>query len=70
MSILKSFCGLMIIPPVENFQKDWVMEVKTTLESSEFGNFGRFYVRWKVWFIGVVILNQRDYLWLHYLIVL
>jgi len=45
-------------------------EVKTTLKSSEFGNFGRFYVRWKVWFIGVVILNQRDYLWLRKLIVL
>ncbi|NBP58249.1 hypothetical protein EBU71_17270 [bacterium] len=70
MSILKSFCGLMIIPLVENFRRIEVTEVKTFLESSEFGNFGRFYVRWKVWFIGVVILNQRDYLWLHYLIVL
>jgi hypothetical protein len=42
MSFLKGFWGFMIIPPGENFQKDWVTEVKTTLESSESGNFGRF----------------------------
>jgi hypothetical protein len=39
------FWGFMIIPPGENFQNDWGTEVKTTLESSEFGNFGRFQVR-------------------------
>ncbi len=64
------FWGFMIILPGVNFQNDWGTEVKTTLESSDFGNFGRFYVRWKVWFIGVVILNQRDYFWLNNLMVL
>jgi hypothetical protein len=45
-------------------------EVKTTSECSEFGNFGRFQVRIKVWVIGVVMLNLNDYFWLFNIIVL
>jgi hypothetical protein len=55
---------------VKIFRRYEGTEVKTTLENSEFGNFRRFYVRWKVGFIGVASMVQSDYFWLTNIIIL
>jgi hypothetical protein len=51
----------MIFPPGENYLEDWVMEVKTTLESSEFGTFWMISGEVSGWVIVVAMLVQSDY---------